>query len=381
MNTNENPETAAGMEITSDSVPDPTKYASIEPMPIELNQEPVPKSELTENISLNELKKLLKSDNESPLYKKISAMRAEIITKDWSDDKMYSSGVTRYSYLSADKVKRTLGPLFSKHGLEFRVKFSELTPEAGYGNVSMHWAVRLDATLIDVDTGEAETSTVYGEAGDVADKGIIKAQTAAIKQWVLAVFFIADGIDPDAADSGSANHGSFRNADDQETVRSRVLAGGVAASKTVAPLKTVATPKTVASPKTAAVPKGHLHQASAVPNPAPAAPKAAVQPAAVPKKKEVVHKTAPSAPVTASEPSAAATAPVSEGTAFKPSEPQKRAVDHIVSLWFDQAKTGKITGEKYAEIQKASLGFRNVRDVTDFIKKYRSIEQKNWFGD
>lgn len=358
MNTNENPETAAGMKITSDSIPDPKEVAFTEPNP---EAEPA-------DISLDELKKLLKSDNESPLYKKISAMRAEIITKDWSDDKMYASGATRYSYLSADKVKRTLGPLFSKHGLEFRVKFSELTPEAGYGNVAMHWAIRLDATLIDVDTGETETSTVYGEAGDVADKGIIKAQTAAIKQWVLAVFFIADGIDPDAADS-SANHGSFRSADDQETVRSRVLAGGVTASKTVVPPKT-------------AVLKNHLHPAPAVSNPAPAASKvAAVRPAAVPKKKEAIRKTAPSAPVTAPKPSAAATEPVPEETAFKPSEPQKRAVDHIVSLWFDQAKAGKITGEKYAEIQKASLGFRNVHDVTDFIKQYRSVEQKNWFGD
>ena len=162
------------------------------------------------------------------LLSKINALRADVLTKDWSDDKNFMmGGKVMYPYLSADKVKKTIAPLFHKHGLELVMNFTDLTERAEVGGFKQHWSIKLEATLIDVDTGAEMTNTVYGEAGDVGDKGINKAQTAAIKQWIMSQFLVADGIDPEGDSPMRTNTFVPKTHEETEEVRSQVLAKAV----------------------------------------------------------------------------------------------------------------------------------------------------------
>ena len=178
------------------------------------------------------------------LLTKINALRADVLTKDWSDDKNFIMGnKILYPYLSADKVKKTISPLFHKHGLELVMNFTELTERAEVGGFKQHWSIKLEATLLDVDTGAQLTTTVYGEAGDVGDKGINKAQTAAIKQWVMSQFLVADGIDPEGDSPMVKSTYTPKTREETEEVKSQVLSHTVDAKKPEVSEEPVETPK------------------------------------------------------------------------------------------------------------------------------------------
>ena len=104
------------------------------------------------------------------------------------------------------------------------MNFTDLTERAEVGGFKQHWSIKLEATLLDVDTGAELTTTVYGEAGDVGDKGINKAQTAAIKQWIMAEFLVADGIDPEGDSPMVKTTFTPKTHEENEEVKSQVLA-------------------------------------------------------------------------------------------------------------------------------------------------------------
>ena len=167
------------------------------------------------------------------LYSKMNELRADVVSRDWSKDKNFPIGGRAVGYLSAEKVKKTIAPLVHKHGLELEMKFSELTQMGEVAGFKQHWFVRLDASLVDTDTGLRSTTTVYGESGDAGDKGISKAQTVAIKQWVLTEFLIADGIDPED-EPARGNTFVPKSHEETEEVRSQVLAQTVKTDEQVA---------------------------------------------------------------------------------------------------------------------------------------------------
>lgn len=277
----------------------------------------------------------------SGLYSKINALRSDILLQDWSDDKMFNGGSTVYEYLSADKVKRTLAPLFSKFGLEVEIEFTDLEFREPVGKMTQHWTIKLIATIIDIDTGESTTSKVYGEAGDTGDKGINKAQTCAIKQWVFAKFLIADGIDPDADVSGDETRGSFSRNND--AVKSMVL------SKTVKPATFAPAPDPAPAPK----PK-------VVKTPAPAFPEIS-EPAVAKTKKPVVMAKKTVTPEPDPE------------NKYTPSGPQANAIKHIQEVYANKLKAGEITGEVYNNMLSASTTLTCQADVMAFIKQYRTL--------
>lgn len=166
------------------------------------------------------------------LLGKINRMRADALKLDWSDDKMFTMAGRGggYPYLSADKIKKQLSPLFSKHGLEFKPDFVNLQSHAPIGNMSQHWTVTLNATIIDCDTGEGITYVANGEAADSGDKGINKAQTCAFKQWALSTFLISDGIDPDAANSDVSMKFVPKTVAETEVIRNKLSEKAVAPS-------------------------------------------------------------------------------------------------------------------------------------------------------
>ena len=267
------------------------------------------------------------------LYRKISGLRQELLTLDWSDDKIMKAASMSYPYLSTDKVKRNIAPLFHKHGLEVRVYYDELEPRPAVGDFTSHWTVRINVEFIDMDSCATVTYHAYGEATDKNDKAINKAQTSAFKQWVMSTFGISDGIDPEMVIGGG---GSFhrRSEEEEEEVRSRVLAN-----------------------------------AEKPPAPKPPAPKKA------PKKEEPapeVHEEPKAEPAPAPE---AQESPKVEDDApapgYKPMGVQAKAIDRITSVYEQRAKAGEISPEEYNQMSMDCASISSVKDATAFIKKYR----------
>lgn len=247
------------------------------------------------------------------LLAKINELRADILSKDWSDDKNFIVGTkVMYPYLSADKVKKTIAPLFHKHGLELMMNFTDLTSRGEFGGFKQHWTIRLEATIIDTETGAEVTSTVYGEAGDVGDKGVNKAQTCAIKQWVMSQFLISDGIDPEGDSPMSVSKFTPRTREETEEVRSQVLSNTVDAKP---------------------------------PAPKPKAEKPAA-PAPVPKSKE---------------------APAGIGA------PQMKAMEKIIESLTEQAEAGEFDRNELQSIIQEQENVATSGEAIEFIKKYRGL--------
>lgn len=170
-----------------------------------------------------EIRVLDRSDRIS-LYRKVNSLRADMMKCDWSDDKYMSYGTSGYKYLSTDKILKTVSPMIATHGLELDVVIDDLVPRPPVGSKEQHWTIRATVSLIDIDTGAADTSVVYAEAADNADMGLRKAHTMAIKQWILTKFLIADGIDESVMPAGTGF--KPKSPEEQEEARSRVLAMG-----------------------------------------------------------------------------------------------------------------------------------------------------------
>ena len=261
------------------------------------------------------------------LYQKVSCLRKDVLTRDWTDDKMFTlpGGKGGYPYLSADKVKKTIAPLFAKHGIELRMEFKDLEYRPPIGNMSQHWTVRLEVSLIDTETGERETSCVYGEAGDSGDKGVSKAQTCAVKQWVFSEFFIADGIDPDASATISTG-GSFykKTPEEQEEVKSKVLEQS---------LKPKAKP---------AVPAKPVEKVDNAPEKAPEAE--------APKEDK---------PETKFE------------EKFTPTGPQLKTIQRIADTYEKRLKANEISADEYNAMSEAKALIASATDVSEFVKRFR----------
>lgn len=161
---------------------------------------------------------------------KLNQFRKEVLACDWTYDKYLSLGGNKgYMFMSSDKCRRNVAPILAKLGLEFVPEFSNLQALPPAGSLSQHWSIQLRATLIDTATGESMTSVVYGEGADSADKGIAKAQTHAVKQWLLQSQLLTDGVNADDDESVNSNTGTFRKktSEEIEEVKSKVMEHGI----------------------------------------------------------------------------------------------------------------------------------------------------------
>lgn len=278
------------------------------------------------------------------IHQRMSELRKETLTQDWEDDKCYFVGsVLKFKYLSADKMKRNLAPLFAKYGLEVRTRYHDLQNWPAIGQMSQHWTIQLDVTLVDVATGETETSTVYGEAADSGDKGINKAQTDALKQWAFNTLFITDDIlDSEGGVVRNAT-GSYtpKSAEEEQEAKSAILAHSV---RPVAPAEP-AEPAKAPEKKTEAPAK------------ADAAPKTPEEQKAIERGREVVEQAKAEAPA---EPVALA-------------KPIMNVMDNIVSKWTAAAKEGKIPAWKFNEMSASRADVRSAKDASAFIRKYQEV--------
>lgn len=330
------------------------------------------------------------------VYTKLNKFRADAIQLDWSDDKMMSGQKVAYKYLSTDKIKKQLAPLLVKNGLELRLQFEDLQFLTPVNPLEKQCVVTLNATFIDIDTGEESTCKVYGEGGDFLDKAVSKAQTFALKEWLTSYLLLADGIDADALDAKFQP----KTSSETEVVRSKVLENAVKppAPKATVP-KVVETPKPKVEevPKTApeapkvpeAKPETKPETPEAKPEvpktPAPK-PKAPKTPKATPGGVDAVEegpKPAESdigiakgeAPIGDSKseagdvPSEAESKPVANK--YTPSGIQKKVIDKIIEDWTQLATSHKVSVEEYNEMSYDRATLSCAEDARNFIAKYK----------
>ena len=286
---------------------------------------------------------LIKQMNKA-LYMKLNELRADVIAQDWSKDGMLSlPGGRGYPYLSADKVKKNLAPLFVKHGLELQVDFTDLTQMDGIGNMSQHWVVKAHVMIIDVDTGFSVESTSYGEVGDTGDKGVSKAQTSAIKRWALAQFLLADGIDPDADNSIGRSTYNKLSAEEEAKVISKIQEKAIAKEK-------------------------EKDEPDVQPQPVDV-PDKEVSPAEAQLAKLKAEADAQKAAVAVSPKVEA------QQSKYVPLGPQKKAIDRIVDTMTAKFKAGEIDEDLYNKMSKECEEIDSGKKATEFIIRYQSMVQ------
>ena len=134
------------------------------------------------------------------IYRKVNAMRADVLKADWRPDKFYviKKENTRVDYVSVGKMKANLNPIFAAHGVDYDLDFGEPIP---VGTSGSHFIVPLKVMMVDIETGAWCVDRVNGEAIDMGDKAVGKAQSYAMKQWLSNRFMISDGSDPERGDT------------------------------------------------------------------------------------------------------------------------------------------------------------------------------------
>ncbi len=129
------------------------------------------------------------------LQKKKNALRKELASKGI----LKKGGLNtfdKYTYFSESQYKELFTSLFATHNLE--LKFTELDYTASVGSSEKMKNVRtvkLQFTLIDVETGYSEDTVITGEAFDKSDKAGYKAYTGALKYYLADTFLVATGDD------------------------------------------------------------------------------------------------------------------------------------------------------------------------------------------
>lgn len=289
-------------------------------------------------------------------YTKMNKVRADLLTLDWKDDKFLSlGGRSGYNYLSIDKIKRNLAPVLQANGIDLGIEYCDLT-QLGDANAAMqHWIVTLRASLIDIESGFERTYTAFGESSDHGDKGVNKAQTAAMKQFLSNTFMLIDGIDPDAEDKPIAT-GSFTKTPTETLVaKSKVLENAVKPAIKEEP-----------APKVEEVKEEPIIVADEPKDDSKAEP--VEEP--VTKEPEVSSLTEPT-----KELSPESLVPVVADSVkdLKVTGPQRNAISRIIGIKTKQAMEGQISVVEYNQMSADYADIKDQASGSAFISKYRVV--------
>lgn len=135
----------------------------------------------------------------SKLQKKKNAVRKELNKK----GKLINGELNtydNYQYFSEAQYKELFTELFSKNGIELVVDEIDYGTFDGTDKQPFGRTVTLACTLVDIDTGYAETSRHTGEGLDRGDKAGYKATTGALKRFLSSTFLVATQDDPERED-------------------------------------------------------------------------------------------------------------------------------------------------------------------------------------
>lgn len=122
------------------------------------------------------------------IYKKISQVMSQV-------NRVPKNGYNsfhKYNYATESDLTESIRPILIECGLAFFTTVLEQNREGEFTKVKMEF------TLVDIDTGEMLKSTYWGEGQDKGDKGLYKAYTGATKYFLMKTFLIPTGDDPEA---------------------------------------------------------------------------------------------------------------------------------------------------------------------------------------
>ena len=122
-------------------------------------------------------------ENIISLQKKKNAVRKELHERGILPKGAHND-YDNYDYFSEAQYKELFTELFSKHGIEIIIDEADYGTFDGTDKQPFGRVVTLACTLIDIDTGYAETSRHTGEGLDRGDKAGYKATTGAIKKFL-----------------------------------------------------------------------------------------------------------------------------------------------------------------------------------------------------
>lgn len=298
-------------------------------------------------------------------YTKMNLVRADLLSLDWKDDKFLSlGGRNGYNYLSIDKIKRNIAPVLQKHRVELGIDYENLSRiNDSKDALEHHWTVKLKATLIDVDTGYERRYSAYGESFDRGDKGVNKAQTAAMKQFLSNVFMLIDGIDPDAG-VGESTGFTPKTPTEVLVAKSKVLANAVKPAISTMPEKAPATPDVKPKPEPEPEP---VSEVSDAPVEVKVEPENPVEPVA-----EVCAPEEPTVDVKVGDIVSLTAESIKD---LKVTGPQRNAIAKIIETRTQMALDGKLTPAEYNQMSADYASIKDHTSGTAFISKYRVVNR------
>lgn len=125
--------------------------------------------------------------SKAKIAKKIVAVMSEVehVAKDKKND------FHGYNYASDEAIVSEIRGAMIKAGLVVVPNQRSITKEGDITTLAVEY------TMIDSESGEQLTTTVYGYGQDKGDKGVYKAATGAEKYFLLKTFLIPTGDDPE----------------------------------------------------------------------------------------------------------------------------------------------------------------------------------------
>lgn len=151
--------------------------------------------------------------NKKTLYRKLATIAGEIERVDKDGKNKHFN----YTYPTPSAVMRALKPLLAEHSIAIIPSVTDIQQFETAKNTRT--CIKTVYTIVDGESGEEFTATWAGEAQDQADKGIAKAETIALRTFLLQLFQMpaedAD-IDPD-----HSKHASYSEPREQPRQRSR----------------------------------------------------------------------------------------------------------------------------------------------------------------
>ena len=140
-----------------------------------------------------------------------------------------------YDYFSEAQYKELFTELFSKHGVELVIDEADYGTFDGTDKQPFGRVVTLACSLIDIDTGYAETSRHTGEGLDRGDKAGYKATTGAIKKFLSSTFLVATKDDPEREDDKPVSKKTYSKTTTKvtKTVTGSITKGQIAMIKSL----------------------------------------------------------------------------------------------------------------------------------------------------
>lgn len=146
---------------------------------------------------------MIEQPNKASLYRKIAAVAGAIdrVGKDGYNPQL------KYKYATPATIMEAVKPLLAEHRLAIVPMINAVIKEptgskTQSGAEKVITRVEMSYVILDGETGESLSCAWVGEGEDWSDKGIAKAQTIALRTFLIQLFQIPSGdeeIDPDAA--------------------------------------------------------------------------------------------------------------------------------------------------------------------------------------